>query len=166
MFLFFYNAGCRPRTYGENCSFTCGQCNNGEACDVSSGACAACKTNFVGSLCQGKKKIHKFVNKCFIAEVATSLLFKQSSLYPVCSQRVECMSLISGPSISVHDDELSVHVCHSVILWLTLVSCVVVCRFILLFPAFNTFSVAFTLCILFQQTASRASTGMHVTGSV
>lgn len=51
--------------------------------------------------CVKVKKIHKFVNKCFIAEVATSLLFKQSSLYPVCSQRVECMRVLFPVQASV-----------------------------------------------------------------
>lgn len=46
---------CVDHFYGAKCSLHCGRCKNGEACDKDNGYCRhGCKTNFVGSKCDGK----------------------------------------------------------------------------------------------------------------
>ena len=52
---FSFFTDCVDYFYGVKCSLHCGRCKNGEACDKDNGYCRqGCKTNFVGSKCNGK----------------------------------------------------------------------------------------------------------------
>ena len=48
------SAECAPRKYGQNCTRTCGFCNNNEVCDHVTGNCTRCVDNREMPLCQGQ----------------------------------------------------------------------------------------------------------------
>ena len=52
---------CRPYFYGSNCSTPCGQCKGSAVCDDEFGYCSlGCKPHWIGSRCDGEKKIVKY----------------------------------------------------------------------------------------------------------
>ena len=46
------SAVCSSGSYGQDCSESCGHCQNNSACDVVSGACNGCDEGFQPPLCK------------------------------------------------------------------------------------------------------------------
>lgn len=51
-FLFYFSLACSNRTYGENCSKTCGKCRHSEQCHHINGTCSnGCDSGYQGDKC-------------------------------------------------------------------------------------------------------------------
>ena len=68
---------CSWGTYGMNCANTCGSCENNAACNNVDGACRACLTEYLYSVCKGNI-LYRFSFsllhiQCFIKQNETCL---------------------------------------------------------------------------------------------